>query len=163
MVDVPLALVDGSAQMLEYSSRWAGPGVQLLLGASDGLPLPNDSVHLLTASLGDPFNTPQFWSEASRVLVRDGRALFTTPAFSWAHAFRANSSIEASEFELGDGSIVDLPSFIYAESDQVALIEAAGFRVDVIQHVARSELQGMISPKLLVGTGDLPVVSAYSV
>jgi hypothetical protein len=158
----PMALVDGSERMLKHSAHWSRKGVRLLVAPSEALPFEDGTAGVLTCSLGDPFNTPAFWSEVSRVLPAGGRALYTTPSFEWAQSFRRQSPLDASEFILRDGSNVDLPSYIYPVADQIALIERHGLRVQAVQGIPRSEIKGRLSPKITFGTQDLPVVSGFS-
>jgi SAM-dependent methyltransferase len=162
-----LIATDQSPSMLRHSEKWKGTGLQLLVSEADELPLADGSLNLLVSSLGDPYNTPAFWREASRALRPGGRVLFTTPSHEWATSYRAGQAQEATtaEFVLSDGRTVLVPSWVYSTAEQVRLIKCNDLAVVEIVHVSRSSLVAKrLSPKLLVGNGhDLSIVSGYFV
>jgi hypothetical protein len=163
-----LVILDSSRVMLRYSKQWLQFGAHLILGRVDALPLREASMSLLIAPVGDPYNEPAFWSEVHRVLPRGGRALFTTPSYAWALAFRSNGGSEGmrqAEFELRDGRLVTVPSFVCSVDEQVDMIATAGLRVEKITEVPLSGLgTPRVSPKLITKEGPrLSVLTAYSV
>ena len=124
-----LVLVDESASMLAYSEKWRDAGATLKIGSAFSLPVPSNAFDLVVSCLGDPYNTFSFWTEVRRVLVPGGTCLFTTPSFDWAHSFRIASDskyMESADFELFDGTHIQLPSFIRPPADQAILIRSAG-------------------------------------
>lgn len=161
-----LILLDASPAMLAYSQKYSKLGARLQLADTEALPLDSGSCDLLVSSLGDPYNKAPFWNEAARVISRSGFVFFTSPSYEWAFAFRRNLPQDLhtrAEFELRDGSRVWLPSYICPESDQIQLIEQAGFRVLQKDQVTLEDLHGeTLSPKLSVLKGRTArVVSGY--
>lgn len=163
-----LVILDSSRVMLDYSGQWSQAGARLARGRASALPFPKTSITLVIAPIGDPYNEPSFWSEVYRVLRRGGKAFFTTPSYAWALAFRSNSAsdeMHRAEFELQDGRVVSVPSFIYTIDEQVAMIASAGLR---LEEIAETPLSGLsterVSPKLITKHGPgLSVLTAYSV
>jgi SAM-dependent methyltransferase len=160
-----LILMDSSPSMLAYSKQWASFGAHLVLSNAEMLPLASDSMELLVSSLGDPYNSKEFWNEAYRVLRRGGLSFFTTPSYDWAVAFRPRDDEEArmsAEFQLSDGARALVPSWIYSVSEQLRLIESSGLVVKSVAHVPLSALESeRLSPKLLVGDADASVVTGF--
>ena len=163
-----LILVDESPSMLAYSEAWRQDGVKLDLAPATALPYASESFDVVVSCLGDPYNTTSFWIEAHRVLRSGGKCFFTTPSYDWAAAYREvtnTDSMHNSEFELKDGSRVCLPSHIYAEHEQVQLIQSAGLTVSQVLNVSVKELPDKnLSPKLVLSRGPMAsVVSGYVV
>jgi SAM-dependent methyltransferase len=128
------------------------------------MPFPDASVSLLCSSLGDPFNTDQFWAEAARVLRPTGHLIYTTPSWEWAEGFRRRQQEppDAAEFLLRDGRRVLMPSLVYPERDQIALIESCGLIVADVYHVLRNALRDhLVSAKLERGRLRTPIVTGY--
>jgi SAM-dependent methyltransferase len=127
-----LEITDASASMLAHSRRWEACGATLALSDATSLNREAASVALLVASLGDPYNLPEFWREAARVTKPGGVVLFTVPSFQWAARFRtlvSSKSVDEAEFKLRDGRSVSVPSFILPLDEQVRMIENAGLMV----------------------------------
>jgi SAM-dependent methyltransferase len=161
-----LVLIDSSPSMLRYSNAWRQHRIDLILADAASLPLRSNAIAALVSSLGDAYNTDGFWSEVARVLTRNGVALYTTPSFEWAHAFRDEGidRMEA-EFEIADGRIVRVPSVIIPPQEQVRLIEGHGLVVKNVMDVPiRALRETVISPKLVTDHGaDLSMVTGYTV
>lgn len=161
-----VTLIDAAPSMLAYSLSWARFGAHLILGDAERLPLQSHSVDVLVSSLGDPFNTATFWREAQRVTRQGGHALFTTPAYDWAKAFRPRSSddMQLANFELRDGHHVDVPSYVRPIDVQIGLQMQHGFAIRETSNVPISNLRANpISPKLMTNRGlDASVVTGYS-
>jgi len=158
-----LVLVDSSPTMLAYSIEWVKRGARLVEAPAERLPAAAESVDALVASLGDPYNTPEFWAEAQRVVRPGGRVFFTTPSHEWAVAFRTRddgeSALTRAEFELADGRRIAVLSHILAVGAQVTLIERAGFVVDEIAGVRLDALTATpVSGKLLVARGSAAAI-----
>jgi SAM-dependent methyltransferase len=160
-----LILIDSSPTMLRYSRSSVSKTTHLVLGDATKLPIANNEIDLLVASLGDPYNVPDFWYEAGRVLKPGRTVLFTTPAFAWADAFRILSAAdpESAEFELVDGGRVCVPSWVYPAAAQRQMIEDADLTLLQRVSVRISELsRGPLSPKLLIDRGpDAEIVEGY--
>lgn len=160
-----LTLVDSSPSMLAYSQRFAGPRVKLILGDALRLPPADSSVELLVSSLGDPYNEEGFWKEVFRVLQPGRLALFTTPSYEWAAAFRRSGRQrhDFAQFELRDGRRLCVPSLIHPEEIQRKLIESSGLIVKRLIHVRMAELRvHPLSPKLCPERGPAArVVTGY--
>jgi len=164
-----LWITDQSAPMLEYSQQFRNVGATLLLADAEKLPLRDQVLDYLVASLGDPYNKATFWSEAARVIKPGGNILFTVPSYEWAMCYRSKTigefEFDRAEFELRDGRHVFLPSYIYLESDQKLIIEKAGLRVVDVKHILIKDLQDQkISTRLCAERGAYgKVVTGYSV
>jgi SAM-dependent methyltransferase len=156
--------LDESPAMLTHSRRWTSQGLRLVVGDAERIPAEDGAAALVLASLGDPYNTDDWWAEVARVLAPDGVCLFTTPTHEWSTSFRDGASAEAAEFELADGRKVLVPSFVRRPDEQVRQIEQAGLRVVAVDHVARGDLRrDPLSPKLDVLADDDAVVRGYRV
>ncbi len=162
-----VVLIDSSPGMLAYSKRWCALGASLALATVEMLPLVSESVELLVASVGDPYNEVAFWKEVRRVLQPRGVSLFTTPSYEWASAFRiaAANGLRKADFELSDGRCIQVPSLIYPEVVQIELFEQSRLVVSEIAQVPRAALRSTrVSPKLLVSQdANAPVISGYVV
>jgi SAM-dependent methyltransferase len=163
-----LLLVDSSPSMLMYSERWTRSGARLILADAARLPFADSSVRACVASLGDPYNDPDFWNEMARVVEPLGHIIFTAPSFEWASRFREQSrdceAMDVAEFLLPDGTKLLARSVIRAADDQVALVGRTGrLRVEEVRTVTYSQVPSTrLSSKLLVAEpGDLPVVAGF--
>ena len=115
------------------------------------LPFADQSLSVLIATLGDPYNAPRFWQEVARVLVPKGIVIFTTPSYAWSSTFRRPEKEEqhVADFEIRDGRHIIVPSFIYPESEQIAILAAHGLVVQETKCVTINQLQeGGVSSKL---------------
>jgi ubiquinone/menaquinone biosynthesis C-methylase UbiE len=160
-----LLLTDASAAMLAYSERWARDGARLAVAPATALPVSDESLDLIVASLADPYDESAWWSEVSRVLTPSGRVVLTTPAIGWARAFRhgANEPTASARFVRADGKVVDVPSHIREPADERILIADAGLRLVAEDAVRRTELMAPVSHKLDMIAPQDPVVVAYVV
>lgn len=160
-----LVLVDSSALMLSYSNEWRGQGLHFIQGDAKALGVASEMVDLVVSSLGDPYNTVNFWHEASRVLRPGGKIFFTTPAYEWALAFRdkEETSISAAQFDLVTGQTVAVPSFIYPRSEQLNMLRNENLQVDRIDCVTIGSLPTRgLSSKLLIDRGSqAEIVTGY--
>src|SRR6266542_2541779 len=135
-----LVLTDNSASMLRYSYKWMRRGATLALTDARRLPFKGSMFELIVASLGDAYNDEYFWHSAARTLCSGGYLVFTVPAFEWALAYRGSSNY--AEFDTKTRR-VSLPSIVLPESDQIALIEAAGLVVKEVEQIGLSDLGSM--------------------
>ncbi|MER9484093.1 methyltransferase domain-containing protein [Mesorhizobium sp. M0494] len=149
-----VVVTDNSREMLSHSqTRFAGQAEFVLSDASH-LPFPGQSVDMLTASLGDPYNSPEFWHEVHRVSKLGARIFFSTPSWEWASAFRSvgkNEREGSALFITQSGKKIYLPSCILPEIEQGAMMKAAGLHVEQISHFRLSDLKSAqlpTSPKL---------------
>jgi ubiquinone/menaquinone biosynthesis C-methylase UbiE len=159
----PLRITDKSPRMLEYSRRWEAFGAELLVAPAERLPFRDGSISLMVASLGDPFNLPEFWHEARRVLADGSMAVFTTPSFEWSSRFRPRNHEphDAAEFVAEDSAIL-VPSLVCTEREQHEMIRTADLVVDGVYHVFMNAISGVLSPKIeeTLASTD-PVVTGY--
>lgn len=158
-----LVLSDNSEAMLSHSANWFKCGARALIAKASDTNLPNGSVQIAVGSLGDPYNTPEFWQEVARVLVVGGMCHFTTPAYEWSSSFRDEDGKLVAEFETRDGLKFDVPSFVYPFERQRAMIEAASLEVVHSEHLSVLDLSTAPAPKLLCVPSGTPVVTGYSV
>jgi len=145
-----IMLIDASQRMLLHTPRARLRGERLVLAQVDELPLPDRSVGLVIASLGDPYNLPSFWHELGRVAEIGAVVCYTTPSYQWALSYRTveGSPDDRARFLLSDGNIVEVDSIILPPERQVRMCENSGFVVDQIVEISVSQLVGPISPKL---------------
>jgi hypothetical protein len=148
--------------MLSYSAQWESSGVRFRLADAISTGLEAESVDVLIASLGDPYNTSDFWSEVARVLHPSGVCHFTTPASEWAFAFRDEENRFAAEFLRADGAILLMPSPVLTKEEQIELFQDAGLAVWDEQVLTLRNLASAPAPKLLCVGYDGAVVKGYS-
>jgi SAM-dependent methyltransferase len=161
-----LWITDASEQMLKHSAGWVERGAHLAVAPAQSLPFGEGSFDLVAASLGDPYNTSQFWHEARRVLRRDGWVVFTTPSVAWVRAFheRRDSGDLWAMFDLHGDETVRVASVVLPEEEQRGMIDAAGFNVSAVTHVALDGLPSKLhqAPKLQsLDPASDPVVTVY--
>src|SRR5258706_2919297 len=150
--------------MLKHSVRFKKMGAALLVADATKLPLKSKSLSGIIASLGDPYNTDEFWREVARSLRPDGVCIFTTPAFEWSNAYRRSVEVEREDFayfQLQDGRSLYVPSIIRPIGVQSATIERAGMRVLSTSHIYAATLTLPHSPKISFGSRSLPIVTGY--
>ena len=121
-----------------------------------------ESVDAVVASLGDPYNTEDFWSEVARVLQPGGVCHFTTPAREWALAFREEDTYAVAEFLRKDGTTLLMPSPVPTEGQQADMFQRAGLIITDSQAFSFREIGAPPAPKLLCVGEDAPVVRGYS-
>ncbi|ACF01507.1 Methyltransferase type 11 [Rhodopseudomonas palustris TIE-1] len=146
-----LVLLDKSDSMLSYSAKYRHLA-SLVVGDALALPFLNNSISVMVASLADPFNVPEFWSEVRRALRVGGWCIFTSPSYEWARSFRLESTDElqgAALFQLRSGERVHLPSLVWPEDAQVEMIRRAGLTVVSTNAVGIDALPTPLSPKIL--------------
>jgi len=163
-----LYLTDSAQSMLDHSLGWKIPSGHISVAEASRLPFETSSFSLCISSLGDPYNTKEMWVELARVLRDYGYAIFTTPSYEWASAYRqlTGSGDSVAEFYLSDGRTVFAPSLIYDQACQEKLIALdPSMEVVDFQVVTYSQLpSGSVSPKLLVAKeGNLPIAVGYLV
>ena len=110
-----ILISDGSWTMLSYSRTLPTSHANLVVAAADRLPLRDSNLTVLVASLGDPFNTGEFWREVRRILEPGGVVLFTTPSYEWSSAFRRGTDANSAEFA-ARGRPLRLDSFDHSPS-----------------------------------------------
>lgn len=146
---------DLSWNMLRHSLDH-GIRAELVVCDAQQLPFTPNSFDIVVSSLGDPYNSIQFWKEAKRVLKRNGLVLFTTPSFEWARKFR--NSDDYAEFQVRSGKFLAVASYVLSIENQCALISSAGLSPIRISHIDDSQLKATPrSPKLRPGA----IVSGY--
>jgi ubiquinone/menaquinone biosynthesis C-methylase UbiE len=159
-----LVITDASAQMLSYSEKWSKLGASLVTTPAEALPVKDDSVSLLVASLGDPFNTSAFWQEVARVLRPSAPVIFTTPSPEWAVSFRRRNADppDAAEFVLRTTRRLLVPSHVYSEKRQLRLMKESGIAIEAVYHVLIDSIADPISSKILaVLSAGSPFVTGY--
>lgn len=157
-LSVVVVATDLSSDMLEYSLADHCRPASLAVCDAKRLPFLDDSFDLIASSLGDPYNSAEFWREAARVLRPGGQMIFTTPAFNWAQKFR--NGAECAEFVLADGESIAVTSFVEPEEKQRKLITQSGLTVTSSREIDEGDLRTTHrSPKLRGG----PIVSGYLV
>ena len=154
-----LDITDASAPMLAHSERWKTCGAVLAISEARSINRADGTLGLLVASLGDPYNVPEFWLEVCRVIRPGGAVLFTIPSFEWAVRFRAagvsTQKLHEAEFELRDGRVVSLPSFILPLEEQVKMMEKAGLMLVNFESLGADALPtDRRSPKIDVFASD---------
>jgi SAM-dependent methyltransferase len=157
-------LLDSSPGMLEYSREWEKLGASLMIADITNTGLPQSEFQLLVASLGDPYNTEDFWAEAHRLLSDGGTCLFTTPTPEWAHRFRPPSQKTNAQFDLANNQSILVPSHIPRPEDQIAMIQRSGFRISEVQSYSSSDVAGPLSSKLVIGgegVAQIPLLRGF--
>jgi SAM-dependent methyltransferase len=159
-------ITDASPAMLQHSRCFDRFRPVLAVADCKQIPVEDSSVDLLIASLGDPYNSEQFWQEVERTLRVGGVCLFTTPSFEWAARFRSDSPDETPNgalFVLRNGRQFRLPSIIYPVGVQSQILRRHQLILESVKQIELNDLGGPISPKLLMLTKSQPVVTEYVV
>jgi SAM-dependent methyltransferase len=154
-------LLDSSPAMLSYSRDWEADGARLIVAPAEATGLPDRSISVVVASLGDPYNHTLFWEEMQRVLMPEGHVLFTSPAFEWSTAFRAEGADDVAEFLRSDGASLSMPSYVYDKEHQTQVIEQAGLKCVGYWTAGTEYLGDTIAPKLQVISPSLPAVTFF--
>ena len=154
-----LLITDSAAAMLGHSEYWQDQGANLMSAAANDLPVADGGASLVTAILGDPYNQEDFWVEMARVLVGGGQVLFTHPSYRWSEVERAGAT--GATFRLTDGQYLTVPSYVRSETEQRAMIEAAGLRVLSLTQQRRREMTSVSAPALDCLADDDAVVSCW--
>ena len=163
-----ILVTDKSGEMLEHSRNAFGENNYYVVSDAIHLPVLSASVDLVVSLLGDPYNVPDFWREASRIIRPGGRLLFTTPSWEWANAFREGNERESGDsalFILANGDEVYVPSHILSKSRQIELAESFDFFL-IMNHDVSHEQISLVSENLsrkIEGYLDrnVPVVTGY--
>jgi ubiquinone/menaquinone biosynthesis C-methylase UbiE len=160
-----IILVDSSLEMLSHSKMLVPERTRFCVADAFSTGLPTGCADLLVASLGDPYNTPEFWREVGRLLKDDGSCLFTTPSAEWAQYFRVGGRRYEAEFILRDGSRVVVPSFLLFPKEQREMISEANLVVLESEDYFISDLKGKVSPKLAspLGSKVFPVLRGFTI
>jgi SAM-dependent methyltransferase len=145
-----LIISDSSREMLRHSQPWKSRGATLLVMDGRRCSFATGTMDAVFSSLGDPYNTREFWDEVGRILVPGGTCLFTTPAYEWARDFRNNGEKDVAEFLLAKKSLVYVPSYVPSLAQQIEMISRAGLETREIADFRVSDLAGTVSPKLNV-------------
>lgn len=142
-----LTLIDSSPRMLEHSRRFEQRGARLFVASAEETPIPDASQALITAFLGDPFNTQGFWRECYRVLEPGGEIFFAVPSVVWGKWWRsgrgsgrAESPVDMALFKISSGHRIHVPSLLLERSSQRALIEGANLQVDSVHQLSARAL-----------------------
>jgi SAM-dependent methyltransferase len=152
-----LLVTDVSERMLRHSRSWAQRGATLAICDARDFSRCAGVVSLLVASLGDPYNTPDFWSEAHRGVRPGGRVLFTMPSYEWSARFRGTKEgSQIAEFVLRNGQRVDVASYVMPLHEQVRLMQGAGFMISSFDSLGADHLHAdeLRSPKIDVFRND---------
>lgn len=154
-----LLITDAQPEMLEHSRDWERRGAKLAIASADSIPVPDESLDLVVASLADPYDDDSLWEEVFRVLTPRGSCVITVPSATWAHRFRTDDTPDnAAEFELADQSKVYVPSLVRSREEERVLIENQGLHVIREMSAPLKVLDEPISRKLRVLEPDDAVV-----
>ena len=147
-----LKITDASEAMLAHSYRWRQKGADTFVCPADDIPVEDDSFSYVVSSLGDPYNTQNFWRESSRIVKPGGRLIFTTPSFEWSSRFRLKNAHNSAEFVVAGNRSLVVPSFILPLAEQIQMMEAAGFLCIHFESLGDDRLHSakILSPKLAV-------------
>lgn len=161
-----LILSDASHEMLRHSAKFELLGAKLVVADARQSCFDEGSIALVASSLGDPYNTEEFWAETRRILRKGGTVIFTTPSSSWAKEFRKSNDpagLYSAEFVTANGDKILVPSYIFPEADQIALIRSHGFSIVDVHQITVGQINDLfISPKLITSAGnDQPILTGY--
>jgi ubiquinone/menaquinone biosynthesis C-methylase UbiE len=155
-----LLITDESGPMLSYSLRWEKLGAELRVCKADQLPCRDGSVRLVVASLGDTYNSANFWAEMNRVLMPGGEVVFTSPSYQWAEASPDWQDQKARFITIAEKELW-IDSFVLDPDAQIELIEDTGLTITHHFDLPLQALEGPISPRLEPLRPEDSIVSAY--
>jgi len=160
-----LILNDAAQEMLAYSADVIKDGAETIIGNVADISIQSGSIDCIISSLGDPYNDDRFWLTCYNALRLSGFIIYTTPAFGWASKFRNADSHSkfAAEFVTMLGQKIDMPSFIYNQTEQIKMIQKVGFSVTSFGSINLHEISHQnISPKLnVLNDPYLPIIDWY--
>ncbi len=157
-----VTILDKSPGMLNHSSKWISAGAIAKIADAKQTQLPERSFDLIVSSLGDPYDSEEFWVEMHRVIRCGGTILFTTPSFEWSSKFRHGLFSDTAEFSLRNGNTVLVPSFTRPLLQEKALIRGVGFELMEEIMPGRNKIEGPISHKLDVLQASEPVIYCFA-
>lgn len=120
--------VDRSRGMLQHTPS----SIPRVLGDAEHLPFAPDSLGLVLALLGAPFNTLASWNEIARCLRPAGFVLVTYPDYDWALHDRGDSSDQglSTVARYGSGGTqAPFVSIVRSSDEQHRLITMTGLAV----------------------------------
>ena len=156
----PPILCDVSSRMLQCTPTWQRRTATLVLADALTLPFQPSTFAGIAMSLADPYNGEVLWSEIGRVAASACQVCFTVPDYEWARRYRARegSPMDVARFALASGQVIDTPSIVLPERDQIAVAAAAGFRLHRLERISRKEVGSLLAPKL---DGVANVLTSY--
>ena len=167
-INLPLSnliITDLHQSMLAYSDHLVADGAKLEISDAQKIYHRFDNLDYIISSLGDPYNTTDFWTSTYKALKIGGHCIFTTPSLEWSVRFREISQsgdMHHAHFILQDGTKVNGPSLINSVEEQIDVVAKAGFSVIQYDQIFLKDIPGSISPKLVSDNGDdLPVITGY--
>jgi hypothetical protein len=128
----------------------AGPAEQRLVNLEERA-FARSEFDWVFAILADPFNSKEAWKNISTALKEGGRCLFVVPSYRWVSKFRSSALEEQpglAHFVRADNSSVFLPSIVFPQAEQAALIESVGMQVTAFEQVLVRDLPRINSPKI---------------
>ena len=142
-----LVLIDESQEMLALNDARIE---KRLLNVVDNI-IGTVEFDWIFAVLGDPYNVPSAWKNIAQALKPSGECVFIVPSWDWTSSFRRATATERSDFarfDLSDGTTEFLPSYIYPEQRQFALIAEAGLTRCRKEKICKHDLDSIRSPKI---------------
>jgi SAM-dependent methyltransferase len=142
-----LVLIDESSEMLNRNREGYEKRQIDVISSEIGV----SEFDRIYAILGDPFNFVSSWRNIRTALKSQGQCFFVVPSYLWVTKFRECAPEERegfARFDLADGKTTYLPSFVFSEADQLAIIEQAGLKMLAIDHVYVRDLPKVRSAKI---------------
>jgi SAM-dependent methyltransferase len=156
-----LVLIDASSKMLAQNSR----NIEKRLVNVEERSFAQSEFDWVFGILADPYNSAQAWNNLSSALKVGGSCLFVVPSYRWASKFRSSVLEEQpgfAHFVKADNSSIFLPSIVYPQAEQFALIESVRMRVSNFEQIFVRELTNISSPKISkVLAADDPILDVY--
>jgi len=163
-----LDVSDENSDMLEHSREYEGQiDSQFLFDVfSQSDELISRHYDLVVSSLGDPYNGPTLFRHVSKALKPGGVFLYTTPSLEWSREYRKanqDNMLEYARFTKSDGSIIDVPSIILTQDEQVDIAKDHLLMVKQISNIYTTGISvDNLSPKLNFARRLVtPVITSY--
>ncbi len=163
-----LTITDSSIGMIRHSAALFGRAGAAIADA-ERLPFRPRSFDLVVSSLGDPYNTDDFWREVERVLLPGGACVFTMPALTWSDRYREREQLGhkgSAWFETKFGSTIAVESLVRSPAEQIELLKRHGLLTLECSTFTRGMFPDEIalSPKIAnFATPAMPVVVQFVV
>ena len=110
------------------------------VASARSMPMLNESIDCVVASLADPYFYPEMLCEVNRILREGGLFAVTLPDKEWADNLRGSNNHKTS-FLLDSGESSTVYSFTFSDEQIEDLVDKCGFSICQLIHLQGTELR----------------------